>query len=74
MKYTSELSSFVVALHDGDLKRANNIVNNFQSGCKIDSDETACAFHEIALNNRYFKDLKAEDFIETNFNKKIDLA
>ena len=73
MKYASEFSSFVVALHDKDLKQADNVVNNFNSGCKLDGDETACAFYDIATKNKYFKKLKAENFIESNFNKKIQL-
>jgi hypothetical protein len=74
MNYTSEFSSFVVALHDKDLKQVDNVVNNFHSECRINGDEVACAFYDIATKNKHFKKLKAESFIETNFNKKIDLA
>lgn len=73
MKYTSEFSSFVLALHDKNLKEANGVVNNFHSGCKLDGDEIACAFYEVATENKHFKELKAENFVEINFNKKINL-
>jgi predicted transcriptional regulator len=73
MNYTLEFSSFVAALHDKDLKQANNVINTFHSGCKLDEDVTACAFYEVASENKHFKELKAEDFVEVNFNKEIKI-
>ena len=73
MKYISNFSSFIVALHSRDLDKANKINSYFSSGCSVDSDEVACAFHKVTNDNKHFKKLKAENFVNSNFNKKINL-
>ena len=62
------MSSDAVIVNDCATERSR-----VTSLAEIDGDETACAFYDIATKNKYFKRLKAENFVETNFNKNIEL-
>jgi len=69
----SNYTDFLFAVYKKDLPKAEKISSYFESGCNIDNDEKMCAFYTIANNSRHYKDLKAKDFVNKKFNKKINL-
>jgi hypothetical protein len=70
---SSNYTDFLFAVYKKDLPKAEKISSFFESGCHIDDDKKMCAFHTITNNNRYYKVLRARDFIYNKFNKKINL-
>ena len=69
----AKYSNFLCAVYKGDLATADTVSSYFLSGCEINADKTMCAFSSMVNNNRYYKDLKAKDFVNNNFNNKIKL-